>query len=259
MDQNDDAPHAPTEVQLVRARDRGEVCKSFVLAAAIQAMVVVSVLVFGLNHVATAILNFTQRHWAESLAAAGNANQFAMASSNSFWTVGWALVVLLGLMLVAACASVLIQTGWQWGKKPLVSMNSLMIHRNASAAVAPSRWLPSILGLAIVFAGIGGLVWYVTRNSSLCTRMWRAEPDNWLATINVGIMPVLVGAAGLLLVVGLLDYSWQRWSYNSRLRLTDQQLRDDRRQEETPAKEMLVRRRKGLQMRRQRLADEAES
>ena len=259
MDQNDDAPHAPTEVQLVRARDRGEVCKSFVLAAAIQAIVVVSVLVFGLNQIATAILNFTQQYWTESLIAAGDVNQIAATSVNSFWAVGWPLIVLLGLMLVAACTSVLIQTGWQWGKKPLFSMNSLMIHRTVSAAMTPSRWLPSILGLAIVFTGVCALVWYMSSLSSVWTRMWEAAPDNWLATINVGVMPVLVGAAGLLLVVGLLDYSWQRWSYNSRLRLTDQQLRDDRRQEETPAKEMLVRRRKGLQMRRQRLADEAES
>ncbi|MFN5708296.1 MAG: EscU/YscU/HrcU family type III secretion system export apparatus switch protein [Planctomycetota bacterium] len=46
-----------------------------------------------------------------------------------------------------------------------------------------------------------------------------------------------------MLLLGGLDYALQRWSYFQRLQMTDQELRDEQKDEQNPARSALKRRR----------------
>jgi flagellar biosynthetic protein FlhB len=46
------------------------------------------------------------------------------------------------------------------------------------------------------------------------------------------VLWMTVKAAGALLVLGVIDYAWQRWRFEQRLRMTPEELREELRQQE---------------------------
>ena len=180
--------------------------------------------------------------------AASNLNEASALSitGGSLWPALWPAAALAGVAMAVGVAANLVQVGaaasaervtpkWErvslseawrrlWSLRTLQRASVLLVKIAAVGAVAYTTVLASLPSLSAagrtelagLFAVAGSMVWSLA---------WRA------------------GAA--LVVIGLLDYAYQRWQWRRDLRISHRQLRDDLRQMESPAATKLRRVKQG--------------
>ncbi len=239
-DHSDDAIHPASEIKLARAKQQGEVCRSDVLAQAVQ--VGVGLLALGLAAVplSTALLDWTRDYWMQgSGLSGGGALAHSFAPRELLSRLGWPLGLFLAALFVLSCGSHLLQTGWTWGQRPLWSGRSLRPAANLQQSLAPQRWLAGLAGLI----GFGLLVgWWLADSRGALDRLstlWSVPAENLMPSASRELGAWMLPLVGGLLILGGLDYAVQRWLYYRRLQMSEQELRDEQKEEQNLARTAL--------------------
>lgn len=219
------------------AREQGQVAQSRLLRTAGQLLVVVVAASWVLAHVIDALAAMMRNSLAQPGRRGVVTGSEAMRLAGGL--VEETLLAVLPLLLVAALAALLIsmlQTGWLW-----------------APGVAAPRWerLDPSAGLARLFGG-GGLVrlvsavgqlaiivglggWYVADRWPL---LWQHAPGTGatarevLSLLSRQGLQLVGGIAVGLLVVGGLDWLYQRWRFEQQLKMTPEEWRAEQRLEQ---------------------------
>lgn len=235
----DEAIHPASEIKLARARQQGELCRSYTLAQAIQVAVGFAVFSLALWPLTTALLDWTRDYWTK---AAGTSRP-ELDLPELLVRLGWPLSLLLLALFAIGCLSHLLQTGWTWGQRPLVRGPSWQLDLTLKQWFSPSRWAVSLLGILC----LGGLLSWRWSNGpdelNQLSELWSASNEELAEVALSQMRSWLLPVVGSLLLLGGLDYALQRWSYFQRLQMTDQELRDEQQDEQNPARSALKRRR----------------
>lgn len=240
-EERDEAIHPASEIKLARARQQGELCRSYVLAQAIQAGVGLLAIGLAATPLAHALLDLTRELWTQRITAGA----FTPSATEVIGRIGWPLALFLSAIFVCGCASHLLQTGWTWGQRPLVNSRFLEPQANLASWFSPSRWISSLTGL-ICFGLLA--LWLVSApdfSLALLGRVWTSSETNPVGAIGKQLLGWLLPVTGVLLVIGGLDYALQRWLYFRRMQMTDQELRDEQNEEQNAARSAMKGRRRG--------------
>jgi flagellar biosynthesis protein FlhB len=221
----------PTARRMREARERGQVAKSQDLSAAVDLGAGVLIILFAGGYIARSFLGVMD----ESFAADGlgwstdAASLWPLARTIAVEAVRVAGPLLLLAALVAGLAQFM-QVGWVLTAKPLQpklskispiagvkrllskrslvksAVNSVKLAFVTAVAVGVIRtFLPSIVGLPAVSAAQGML---------LMGRM---------------LLILALWLVAILLIIGLIDWLYQRWQHKQDLKMTKQQVKDERR------------------------------
>jgi len=210
----------PTPRELERAARRGQVAYSSELAAAI-------VLSGGL--VAVLVCGPAVLRSAVALVDAGLSGDVGPAVAGLVWSV----VVLAACLVAASALAGLVQVGWRVpGDRPIWDA------RRVSPSVNGRRLMSARtavrLAMQVVKMGVIGVIGYVTFRSRW-TDLAAAGLGDVSGMLDVGrdvAMALAWRCCLALLVLGVVDYLYQRWQLRRDLRMTRRQVLDDQRQAE---------------------------
>jgi flagellar biosynthetic protein FlhB len=106
-------------------------------------------------------------------------------------------------------------------------------------------WNKMVHGLIMIgkIAAIGLVAWWILRNrGSEIAHLHETNLAGAMASAWSLIMQVTLGLAGTLLVIGVIDYGYQRWRFERSLYMTRQELKEEiKREEGNPQVKMRIR------------------
>ena len=224
-----DQVHPATPIRLEQARREGNLAKSFELSAAVQAIAGLAVVFFALGGLATNIKNWTKQAWQPGNLSIDSVEGIAQIQTTLFWLTGL-LIPILGMFWLSAVVSHLAQTGF--GFRPQKSAPDL-------TRLSPTKWLTynfsadglsaSILGIpkSLIAALVALLAIWIQREQFMALRELPIE--SLVGSMFELVLGVAAQVAGVVLLFASADFGFKLWNHHRRLRMTDQQLRDEQR------------------------------
>ncbi len=228
-DSADDKIHDASASRLQQARSEGDIAKSFELAAALQMIGALLACYLLLSNVGIWIQNWTVESWSfAGTELSVEPTELTSQMQTLTGLVFMALAPLMVALLTIGIASHWIQTGPLFiSKKAIPDVERL----------GPGNWkrkMFSLEGLAFLLVGIPKTAIAI---SVLCLSCWyhRSQffelagypADMLVQNLFSLIVTIVFHVALALLLTSLADY-WLRYvSHQRRLRMTDQQLRDE--------------------------------
>lgn len=221
-----------TPQQLERARREGQVAKSADLAGPLALLAGGAVLAWA----GPAMIESLRAMVSRSLTAAGQvggADGAAVSGAGVLGVQGWQGPALFGLAVCAAAAAGtaiahLVQVGWMWNAglaganwrrvSPLASLERLM----------SLRTLMTLAMTALKVLAVGLLLW--RQLPAVMDQLAHARgAADWAAAAGGSAVRLGLWLVGLLGVLAVLDWLYQRWQWRQDLRMTRQQWLDDMR------------------------------
>lgn len=221
--------HQATPARLQRAKSEGDVPRSFDLAIAIQMCGMLTVLWLLAGSIGAVLRATTQQGWHQAVVSASEYDPVGMLQQ-SLWSTTAATAPLLLLMMLMGIASWWLQSG------PLFLADKLQpdVQR-----LSPSNWftrLFSLSNLAFPFVGLPRALLAAAVAATIC---WvRRQEFFAMANLPVDLMfdrlfglviSTALQVAIVLLLSSVLDYALRWYSHQGRMKMTDQELRDEQR------------------------------
>ncbi|MDG1873011.1 MAG: EscU/YscU/HrcU family type III secretion system export apparatus switch protein [Mariniblastus sp.] len=226
---SDDRIHAPTPARREQARRDGDIPKSFELAAAIHMIGAILASYFLLGNIGTWLCSWTTETWSQ--AGLQLTVEPKHVTSHIQNTIGGGLMVLLpflALLMIFGFASHWLQTG------PLFISKKIAPDLSRMGIKAWRQRLLSLEGLAFLFVGIPKTV---IAFAVLCGSSWQQRnqffglaslpPESLVTNLFALVLTVVSHVAIALMVTSIADYGLRFLSQQKRLRMTDQELRDE--------------------------------
>ncbi len=244
-DAGGDRIHPPTPRRREQARQQGQVARSRDLVAC-------SVLIAGA--VAVWLLGEPLLRMMEQLAVQSfglvpgpvSPDQAAVMGQLLLARLATVLIPLLGLLFLAALIAHLAQIGFLFLPNRLApDMERLDPRTGARRMFGAENWLRTAGSAAKLVLLLGVVAWSVGAHHEMLLGIAAGEPP-MIAQSAARIFGSVTSALLLaLLLLASLDYAWQRWRHERRLWMTDQELREQWRDEQVDPR--IHRRRSQLQ------------
>ena len=222
--------HPATPSRLQQARQDGQLVKSFELAGAIQLVGGLFALFLLAGSVGSSIVNWTRSSWQTAIGS--QSDQIMDVELGQQWLMSFLGVVapLLVLLFLLSIVAHWIQTG------PFFSARMVAPRPER---VSPLNWWRKLFSLqtagtpfvvlpkATVSFAVAGWVCWVNRMQVF---ELSGAPVELMAQQLFGlVLKVSLTVAVVLLIFSLIDYVFHRLSFLRRMRMTDQQMRDEMR------------------------------
>lgn len=159
---------------------------------------------------------------------------FAQITQELLLALGFALFVPLLLLLAAAIASSVLQFGLLWSTEKLFQFDLTKLNPIAGFGRLFSirqvvELVKGVLKITVIVGVAGALIWPAVMHVDSFVS---ADITDSLAELARLTKRFLVGILVALLVVGGIDYLYQRWEFYKRLRMSKQELKDEYKQME---------------------------
>lgn len=233
-----DARHAPSPAKLKRARKQGDIPQSAQLVASVQMALAIGVALWLVPVVAGGLVEWTRQWWLNSAASGGGT--VGVADDIFSGVAGLAIPcgLAIGGMLVVAWLSIwilgLMQAGWRPVRRPMDSAPLFRPLETLRSTVSANRsWnvigqavglLSIVLVLCALFYGRIDVLWQIDT----------AAPG----AFSMGLFRVVClfggSVVGLLVLGSLFDWYMQRRFWYRRQMMTDQEMREESRQDQGP-------------------------
>lgn len=224
----------PTARRLSEARGRGQVAKSQDLGAAVD-LTAAFLVIAAFGGTALGMLGSMMRRVLQN--EAGGDPRRAEAIGETVASVArdaaWILVPGLAVMFAAACVAQLGQVGWLFTTEPL---------KPKFSKLNPINGVKKIVGLRnVVRTSVN--VWKLAAIMIVATLVIRSQLPELVALpkltmtgamymLALKVLEVVLWLLPLLLVLGFIDWLYQRWQHTRDLRMTRQEVKDERRSSE---------------------------
>ena len=167
--------------------------------------------------------------------------------------VGWILLIVFAVAAFAAVASNVLQFGFLFSSVPFKPSFAKLNPINGAKNLFSKRILVN-LGKQLLKLGLVALIVYstISGNLDLFERVGQSTPQVVVdLTFNV-IFTIAWKFGMLLVIVGILDYAYERWQLEENLKMTKTEVKDEARQSEgsPEAKSALKRRQREFARRR---------
>ena len=228
---SEDQIHPATPARQEIARRDGDFAKSLELAAAVQMLgaLLVAYLLFG--PLATWVQQATIKIWSRPLFR--NENRLAESCEQVQELIFSSILVVapIGLLLIGCgLASHWCQTGPTFlASKPVPDLHRLAPTHWFQRVFSLSAMATLIVGLPKSILAIGVMVASCWFNRQSFLELGRLPGDQIVGAIFQLVLMISSHVAGTLLIGSILDYGFKYLGFQQRIRMTDQQLRDEAR------------------------------
>lgn len=145
----------------------------------------------------------------------------------------WALWMPLGLLMIAAVASNLVQHrlvfSFETVKPKFSKISPLAGAKRLFSTTSLVNFVKGIVKLSIV----GGVMYViVAADQDALPHLIRIEPAALLPAIRSTIVKMLVGAMAVITVIAVFDYAYQRYTWFKKLKMSFKEIKDEHKQME---------------------------
>lgn len=253
MEENDERTLEPTSLRLEEARRQGRVARSGELASALVLLAALGVM----SMIAPKMLDAMVALVRDLLSPAETAAPLA-GLAGAAWAAAGPMALMLGLMMLAVLAVAvganLLQVGFLASSAPIMPdvsrISPIQGLRRLFSGRAAQRLVIIVLKLAAM-----AFICYAAIVSMIAQFNPVASVSELSSQAGGVIQGVLVRIALAMLVIGILDYLYQRWRHKADLQVSPRQMKEDLRQLEG---DVQLRRKRAANFRRMiggRLAD----
>jgi flagellar biosynthesis protein FlhB len=233
-----EAKHPPSPAKLKRARQRGDVARSSQLVAAAHISVVIVAVLWLAPILGNGLTEWTRQWWQSSQSEKG----VALMAGDQLWDALLGLVVPIGgmaalflaLSFLVALLTSLAQTGWRLSPRPM-SESPLLRPGSALKSIVTRQKVVSVFGQMLVLCGVlfVGIMFCWQRMDLL---LGINGSDMGATTRSMLRLTCMAGGlfAALVSVSGLIDWVIQRRMWYRRQMMTDQEVREEARQDSAP-------------------------
>ena len=219
----------PSERRLHEARERGQVARSADLSAAVDLLAALVVLVVFGGGVVRAMATIMKRLFMEGAFVLSEPTMPAMARE-VLWPCAASVLPMLGLLVVAAAAVNIGQVGFFLSPQALLprldKLSPLKGAQNLFAKRNLVKTVISVLKLVVIswvgYAFVTGVVAEVAALPGL-------SAATGMYTIAKMAVRLALWLLLLVLAIGIVDYLYQRWQHTQDLKMTRQEVMDERR------------------------------
>ena len=138
------------------------------------------------------------------------------------------LLPFMGLMFCAALVANILQIGFLFTTKPLTlkwdRLNPISGMKRI-ASISSLAKLGTSIGKVLVMVGIAGF--FIAANLPMLQGMATAEPDVILGVISGKALELSFQLGLAMLVIAILDFSFQKWKHENDLKMTKQEVREE--------------------------------
>jgi flagellar biosynthesis protein FlhB len=253
-EEDGDKTEAPTQRRREEAREQGQVARSPDLTAATLLLAFMLLM----NTFGTGLIGALRRAMEEMLSAdwLGNTDVAGMKSALArplLAVVGAAAPLLLGGVVVAIVIN-LLQVGFNLNTKKLAP-NFAALNPMAGFGRIFSR--DSLVHTVMSLLKLGLVLWIGwSAVSSRMDQVLAVQERDYVGAFALGasvVYAVGIRIAVVLFILALLDYGWQRFSHEQKLRMTKQEIKEEMRHMEGDPKIKQRRRQIAMQMAQRRL------
>ena len=220
----------PTERRLDEARRKGQVPKSTDLTGSVQ-LVIATLIVLLVGWLSAERFASMIRSMVDPVALGDPILQEGLAPAirNATWSSLEIVVPAALLMFVATAIAAGAQVGWVWSSDPIQPKLSRLNPLEGAKRLAKLRnFVRSGIGVCKLVMVLG-LAYLVIRS--------RSEDLAMLPMLGLGQMLLVAGSVlvdlllwvlALLLILGILDFMYQKWQHKKDLRMSKQEVKDER-------------------------------
>ncbi|MBK7405762.1 MAG: flagellar biosynthesis protein FlhB [Phycisphaerales bacterium] len=221
----------PTSRRLSEARERGQIAKSQELSAAIDLAAGVVLLVVAGGFIVRAFLSIMERSYASEGAgwSTDPASVWPLAKSVAVDGASVMVPMLLAAAIISFIAQFL-QVGWNVSTKPLMpklskispaaGLKRLFGKRGIVKSAVNSVTLAVVLALAVSI---------IARGTPKIVGLPALGAAEGMVLIARMLLALALWLAAVLLVIGVIDWLYQRWQHTQDLKMTKQEVKDERR------------------------------
>ena len=230
-DFDSDAQHPATPIRLQQANREGNAPKSLELAAAIQLTVGLVIVYFLIDNVAHELYAFTRKSWQPNgLSTEKVAEALSWNTTDLLNPLGLVTLSILSLIFGSAIVSHLVQTGTASGfKKSFWRPENLSPLKNLTQLFSMDNLLRGVFGIPKVAIVVLISLIVIWQQRIELAGLHHSSSHEIAEGILDQAFLVLISASSTLLVLSLFDYAVQWFSFQAKVRMTDQQLRDEMR------------------------------
>lgn len=222
---------APTQKKLSDAREKGQIAKSEDLAGVITlAGSVVILIIFG-GAIGAALLGLLRSMLTPD--SAGTTITEATMTESARQAFGQAGLMMLPILAVAAgfgFLSKFVQVGWQPSAEPIRPKLDPLNPLKGFTRIFGKRGLAkSLMNTLKLFFVIGVATLVTSAHADTISALPALTAIGALAVGARLLMILILVLLAILFVIGMADYLYQRWQHTQDLKMTKQQVKDERR------------------------------
>lgn len=222
---------APTGKRLAEAREKGQIPKSQDLAGAATLFGSLLILILFGGMIGTTLAGLL-RAMLITDAAGGDLSVHAMAAATrrAFGIAGLALLPVLALAAVLGFLTQFVQVGWNVSAEPVRPKLDKLDPLKGFKRIFGKRGLVKTGLDSLKLATVLGVGWMVaTSHARTIAALPALTAAGALAEAARILLTLALVLIAMLIAIGLIDLAYQRWQHTRDLRMTRQQVKDERR------------------------------
>ena len=250
-DSDGEKSEEPTGKKLGDAKTKGQVAQSQEIQSWVALLTITlligSVIPAIMGHISILSRNFIENAHAYSVTAA----DFQNLTKEVAWEIGLVVMPLMITFMVVGFATQVVQVGWT------VSAEKFQIQLNKFSPLKGAKKIFGIraaveAGKGVVKLGIVGTVTFLLVSPMLADIALLPAFDllHTLERVKQIALVILVVAVMIMTIIAAVDFAYQKWDHTEKLKLTKQEVKDERKQQDGDPK--IKQRIAALRMERQR-------
>jgi len=220
-----------SEQKIRRAREDGNVAKSQDLSAAWTLLVALIALYLVGPSIFRGLLEMAQYYFGEVIHEEITVSTFPEITMVALGRMGLMLMPLLLLLTGAGLAVNLLQVGFLFSSKAITPKLDKINPITGLKRFLSLRTLVELIKSLLKVTLVSAIVFYTLRNQwPLLLNLIYLEPIGTALAVSQVVVDVWWRVVAVMLVLGALDYAFQRWQHRHDLRMTHQESREESKQ-----------------------------
>jgi len=225
-----DKKHAPTPQRIKKAREDGKVPQSQEVSSALMLVTLLGLLAGCAGSLLEGFSDLIGRGVSEYRPGMSEADFMHVTYGNVWAAAKVSLPFLLGALAVSIVGSMLV-SGWSFSPKAAKVDFSKINPAKGMKNLFNSRSLVVLLLACVKLSVLVAIVWeYVRDKQETLLSLSNCTLRETLGQIGSLVMGVSVRIVLAVLAIAGADLVWQKWKFKRELRMTDQEMREERKQ-----------------------------
>lgn len=231
QDSSEEKTEAPSDKRRQETREKGSVAKS----TEVNSVIVLLVSIYMLKWFGPWILKELENALIEYILLIKNTEmsdeQILKLTVDSFILLGKLMLPISGVIMVFGVIANIIQVGFLWTLKPLMPKFEKINPIEGTKRLFSMRSLVETLKSILKFTIIGWVA-YITISNDFGKMIQLADASIttiWSYTLDLSFK-IILRIALVLIIIAILDYAYQRYDHEKKLKMTKQELKEERKQ-----------------------------
>ena len=231
MADKEERTEEPTAKRLAQARNEGQVFRSQEVLSVGMLLIGISIIAFGASWAVSRLANIMSAIFlASSTTVINQASVQAIAMEYGLRAVG-ILVPLMAVLMVAGIVFNVVQSGWNWTLKTIQpqakKINPINGIKRIFGPQGLFQFFKSFLKIVIVMP----IAYFHIRGLMTEIVVLHKQPlENVFSTAGTWILLLFYKIIAILIFLSVLDFIYERWRFKQNMKMTKQEIKDERKQ-----------------------------